>query len=84
MPIQGGGYILILKHSQYDILVNIGAFRGIKVTYDIDPRGNYQIKLNSADWSTFQVNLGATGSVPRGNHKQSTKNVEPSSELNSD
>jgi hypothetical protein len=59
-----GGYLLILKPSEYDTLVSIGAFKGIKVSYDIDPSsGNYQMKLNSADWSVFQVNLGATGSV---------------------
>ena len=63
MYIQGGGYMLILKPNQYDILTNIGAFRGLKVSYDIAPGGLYHIRLNSADWSTFQVNLGATGSV---------------------
>lgn len=63
MFIQGGGYMLILKPNQYDILINIGAFRGLKVSYDIAPGGLYHIKLNSADWSTFQVNLGATGTV---------------------
>merc|ERR1719204_2730893 len=58
---QPGGYLLILKPSEYDTLVSIGAFKGIKVSYDIDPSsGNYQMKLNSADWSVFQVNLGAT------------------------
>ena len=55
--------MLILKPNQYDILTNIGAFRGLKVSYDIAPGGLYHIRLNSADWSTFQVNLGATGSV---------------------
>merc|ERR1719204_2849409 len=58
---QPGGYLLILKPSEYDTMVSIGAFKGIKVSYDIDPSsGNYQMKLNSADWSVFQVNLGAT------------------------
>merc|ERR1712070_549858 len=56
----GGGYLLILKVSEYETLTSIGAFRGITVSYDTDPRGNYLIKLSSAGWSAFQVNLGAT------------------------
>ena len=61
--LQGGGYILITKPNEYDILTTIGAFRGLTVSYDIGPGGNYHIKLTSAEWSTFQVNLGATGTV---------------------
>ena len=63
--LQGGGYILITKPNEYDILTTIGAFRGLSVSYDIGPGGNYHIKLTSAEWSTFQVNLGATGTVHR-------------------